>query len=279
MTISRRHFLAAGSVAALAPLQLAADPLALPIGFQSYPVREMIAQDFPGTLRRFAKVGYKTVEMCSPAGYAQSGFGPLTKLTATAMRRTIEAAGLRCESCHFQFRELNESLDERLAFAKDLGLKQMVLASFNLPPAAPMAQWMQACDRLNRIGEQTQQAGIQTVFHNHHFEFRELDGALIYGKLMDRLDPAFVKMQFQVAVISIGFEAATFLTKYPGRFASLHLADWSPAEKKAVPIGTGVVQWKQLFAAARTGGIKNYFVEMNLEAMESSYPYLHALQV
>jgi sugar phosphate isomerase/epimerase len=84
-------------------------------------------------------------------------------------------------------------------------------------------------------------------------------------------------MQFQVAVISLGYEAATFFKKYPGRFISLHLADWSSAEKKGVPVGQGVVDWKQLFAAAKTGGVKNYFVEMNLDAMKASYPFLRDL--
>ena len=86
-------------------------------------------------------------------------------------------------------------------------------------------------------------------------------------------------MQFQVSVISLGFEAAPFFLKYPGRFLSLHLADWSAAEKKQVALGKGVVDWKALFAAARTGGIRNYFVEMNLDLMRDSVPYLHSLRV
>ena len=64
------------------------------------------------------------------------------------MRNTIEAAGLRCESCHYNFRELKENLDERIAFAKELGLKQMVLASFGLPAKATLADW-QAGGRRN----------------------------------------------------------------------------------------------------------------------------------
>jgi len=84
-------------------------------------------------------------------------------------------------------------------------------------------------------------------------------------------------MQFQVAVISIGYEAATYLQKYPGRFLSMHLADWSAVTGKEAAIGSGSVDWKGLFAAARTGGVKNYFVEMNLEFMKPSYELLHGL--
>lgn len=260
-------------------LELKADPLGLPIGFQVYPVRELIAKDFEGTLRQLAAAGYQNVEMCSPPGYERSGFAPLVKMKASEIRQTIHAAGLRCESCHYQFRELKENLEERIAYAKELGLTQMILSTFGLRPEATMDDWRRAADELNKIGGQTQKAGMQLGFHNHAFEFKEIDGLLIYDELMRRFDPSLVKMQFQVSVISLGYEAATFLTKYPGRFISLHLQDWSPADQRTVAVGKGVVDWKKLFAAAKTGGVKNYFVEVNLDALLASCPYLHDLKV
>ncbi len=96
---------------------------------------------------------------------------------------------------------------------------------------------------------------------------------------MSELDPNLVKSQFQVSVISLGFDAATFFTKYPGRFISIHLQDWSPTEKKMKPVGEGVVDWKKLFSAAKTGGVQNYFVELSLDAMKPSYRYLQNLTV
>jgi len=275
MNTTRRQFLGAAPAALAAAQALHADPLGMPIGCQVYPVRDALAKDFEGTLRELAAIGYRTIEMCSPPGYAE--FRPLAGLSAAQMRRTIEGAGLRCESCHYQFNELKENLDERLAFATELGLKQMVLSTFGLPANATLAGYRQAATELNRIGERTQKAGFQLGYHNHNNEFKELEGVLIYDELMRQFDAKLVKMQFQVAVISLGFEAATYLKKYPGRFLSLHLADYSTADKTAVPVGSGVVDWKKLFAAAKTGGVKNYFVEMDLKAMKASYTYLHKL--
>ena len=275
MNTTRRQFLGAAPAALAAAQALHADPLGMPIGCQVYPVRDALAKDFEGTLRELAAIGYRTIEMCSPPSYAE--FRPLAGLSAARMRHTIEGAGLRCESCHYQFRELKENLDERMAFAKELGLKQLVLSSFGLPASATLAEYKQAATELNRIGERTQKAGFQLGYHNHNNEFKELEGVLIYDELMRQFDAKLVKMQFQVAVISLGFEAATYLKKYPGRFLSLHLADYSTADKTAVPVGSGVVDWKKLFAAAKTGGVKNYFVEMDLKAMKASYTYLHKL--
>jgi sugar phosphate isomerase/epimerase len=276
-TLSRRHFLTASAIGTAAAFCLEADPLGLPIGCQTYPVREAIGKDFPGTLKEIAAIGYRRIEMCSPPGYEKSGYGSLVNMKASEMRRIIQDAGLGCESCHYQFRELKENLDDRIAFAKELGLKQMVLSTFGLRQDAGMADWVKAAGELNKIGATIQKAGLQLGFHNHNFEFKEIDGVLVYDKLMSEFDPKLVKMQFQVSVISLGYEAATYLTKYPGRFISLHLQDWSPTDKKQVAVGQGVVDWKKLFAAAKTGGVKNYFVELNMDAMKASYPYLHGL--
>ena len=279
---TRRQFLgSAMGVAACVSLQtqLGADPLGLPAGFQVFPVRDMLGKDFPGTLRQLAAVGYRAVEMCSPPSYANYGFAPLANLKASEMRQIIQDAGLHCESCHYQFSELKQHLEERITFAKDLGLTQMILSTFGLGRDAAMDDWRRAAGELNKIGEDIQKAGLQAGFHNHDFEFKEFDGVLIYDELMSRLDPKLVKMQFQVAVISLGYQAATFFTKYPGRFISAHLADWSSTNRKTVAVGQGVVDWQKLFAAAKNGGIKNYFVEVDLDDMKASYPYLHDLKV
>jgi sugar phosphate isomerase/epimerase len=110
-------------------------------------------------------------------------------------------------------------------------------------------------------------------------EFEKIDGELIYDKLLSTLDPKLVKMQFQVSVISQGYHAADYFTKYPGRYISIHLQDWSPADNKQVAVGKGAVDWKKLFASAKKGGVKNYYVELNLDQMKESYPYLRNLKV
>jgi len=247
----------------------------LPIGVQTWIVREAIQKDFPGTLKMLAEIGFRNIEMCSPPGY---GWTALAGMNASQMRRTIEDAGLHCESCHYGFRELRQNLDDRIAFAKELGLTQMIVSTFALPNTATMADWLAAAGEMNALGEKTRKAGIQLGFHNHDFEFQKIEGALVYDKLMDALRPELIRMQFQVAVISLGYDAATFFQKYPGRFISMHLADYSPADRKQVPLGQGAVHWPELFAAAKSAGVKNYFVEMDLELMKASLPYLHSLK-
>jgi len=242
-------------------------------GFQVWTIREELVKDFHGTLHMMEKLGYKQVEMCSPLGYESSGFGPLNKMSGTEMKKIIDDTGLKCVSSHYGMGELRDSLENRIEWATQLGMKQMICSSFWLPEGTT-DEYLKACDELNEMGEKTKAAGIQMGFHNHNMEFEKRNGKLIYDTLMERLDPDLVKMQFQVAVIDIGYKAADYFRKYPGRFISAHLADWSSAKKEQVPLGQGVVDWEDLFKAAKVGGVKNYFVEMAPETFKESAEFL-----
>lgn len=243
-------------------------------GFQVWTIREKLIADFPGTLKEMATMGYTQVEMCSPLGYSESGFEPLNKMSGTEMRKIVEDAGLSCVSSHYTMGELRESLDNRIEWAKQLGMKQMICSSFWLAEDASIADYQRAADELNGIGEKTKAAGIQMGFHNHHMEFEKRGNELIYEALMVELDPDLVKMQFQVAVISAGYKAADYFRKYPGRFISAHLADWSAEKEEQVPIGQGIVDWNDFFEAAKTGGVQNFLVEMDPPTFPPSIEFL-----
>jgi sugar phosphate isomerase/epimerase len=257
--------------------EMASKTVKMPVGFQTWTVREILVKDFPGTLKMMAEMGYQSLEMCSPPGYADSGFGPLMKYKAKEMKQIINDAGLICISSHYGMNELRENLDERIRFALDSGQKQMIISSFGLPDNATLADWLKAADEISKMGITVKKAGLQMGYHNHHTEFRELEGKLIYDALMNQLDPDYVKMQFQVAVISAGYKASDYFNKYPGRFISAHLADWSAEKKEQVPIGQGIVNWKEFFATIKKGGVKNIFVEMDQATFRDSVTYLKSL--
>jgi len=285
-TISRREFLVgAGSCAAAIGLlstgavKLGASPLGLPIGCQTWPVRDMIAKDLPGTLKVLADAGFQSIELCSPAGYAEFGFGGLAKYKGAELKKILGDAGLTCVSSHFGMDELRKNQDDRIAWAKDVGLTQMLVASLGGPKKPTMDDVKRAADEYNKMGEKAASAGIQQGLHNEEFETSTVDGKRTYDILFELLDPKLVKFQFQVSTISQGFDAAEYFMKYPGRFVSMHVQGWSAQDKKIAAVGHDSLDWKKIFTAAKTGGIKNYFVEMRLDLMKESAPYLKNLQV
>ena len=283
-TISRRGFLgksalgiAAASYLSRGTAVLHADPLGMPIGCQTWPVRQMIAKDFPGTIKQLKAAGFDSIELCSPVGYEDSGFAGLAKYSGRELRKMLKGLGVECVSSHFGIDELRKDQAGRIAWAKDLGLTQMIVPSLDGPRHPTMDDVKRAADEYNRMGEQAAKAGIVQGLHNENFEVSTVDGQRTYDLLFKYLDPKFVSFQFQVSTISDGFDAAEYFHKYPGRFISMHVQGWSAKTRKIVPVGQGTLDWKKIFAAAKVGGIKNYYVEMNLEMMKASVPYLHTL--
>jgi len=284
--ISRRTFLNAGAtataasfLAAAGALRLRANPLGMPIGCQTWPVRDMIAKDFPGTIKQLAAAGFQTIELCSPVGYADSGFAGLAAYKGAELRKILNDAAVTCVSSHFGIEELRANQEDRIAWAKDLGLTQVLVPTLNGPKTPTMDDVKRAADEYNKMAEKSAQAGIQQGLHNEDFELSMIDGKRTYDLLFDLLDPKLVKFQFQVSTISRGYDAAEYFTRYPGRFISMHVQGWSAGAKKIMPVGQDSLDWKKIFSAAKSAGIRNYFVEMNLDLMKASVPYLRTLQV
>jgi sugar phosphate isomerase/epimerase len=278
---SRRELLknAAFGVLSAGALKLSGDPLGLPIGCQTYPVRAMIGHDFPGTIKQLTNAGFQAIELCSPVGYADSGFTSLAKYKGSELRKILSDLGVTCESCHFSMAELRQNLSDRITWAKDLGLTQMMVPSLEGPRHPTMDDVKRAAEEYNKIAEQSARAGIQQGLHNEDFELSTVNGKRTYDVLFDLLDPKLVKFQFQISTVSRGYQAVDYFTRYPGRFISMHVQGWSAKTRQIVPVEQGTLDWKEIFTAAKTGGIKNYFVEMDLDKMRASVPYLRNLQV
>jgi len=282
--ITRRDFMTKATTAAatgifLSGKMLRANPLGLPIGCQTWPVRDMVAKDFPGTIKQLAAAGFESIELCSPVGYADSGFAGLAKYKPAELKRILSDAGVTCISSHFSIDELRANQDDRIAWAKSIDLRQMIVPSLGGPKQPNMDDVKRAAEEYNRMGEKASKAGIQQGLHNEDFELSTVDGKRTYDILFGLLDPKLVKFQFQVSTISEGYDAADYFTRYPGRFFSMHVQGWSAKTRKIVPVGQGTLDWKKIFAAAKTGGVRNYFVEMALPMMKASVPYLRNLQV
>ena len=267
------------SAGAAGALDLRANPLGLPIGCQTWPMREVIGKDFPGTIKQLAAAGFQSIELCSPFGYTEYGFGGLSKYTPAEIKKTLSDAGVTCISSHFGLDELRKDQPRSIAWAKEIGLTQMLVATLSGPKNPTLDDVKRAADEYNKIGELAAKSGIQQGLHNEDFECSMVNGKRTYDVLFELLDPKLVKFQFQVSTIGQGFDAAEYFMKYPGRFISMHVQGWSSQTKKIMPVGQDSLDWKKIFTAAKTGGVKNYFVEMNLDFMKASVPYLRSLKV
>jgi sugar phosphate isomerase/epimerase len=278
--MNRRKFITQSAVGAGAMLLLPDLLKASPkykhaIGFQTFPIRDRVAKDFAGTMKTMAGLGYQYTEMCYPKGYADAGFSALMDVKPADLKKMIEDAGLTCPSCHFGMGNLKANFSECMDFAHGLGLTQIVTPGLETP-GKTIADYQKAAADLNKIAAQIKSEGMITGLHNHEGEFKKIDGTLIYDAILEALDGKLVKMQFQTEVIKLGYKASDYFRIYPGRFISSHLSDWT-ADGKQVPIGQGIIDWKEFFSVAKMTGVKNFFVEMNFDTYKDSAEYIHGL--
>jgi sugar phosphate isomerase/epimerase len=301
--ISRREFfrrtgtdLAVAGLLSAGVARLSAAPLGLPIGSQTYPHRMMIRDgNFPGLLKTLAEIGVEEIELCSALGYAE--FASLSD--GKQVKKILSDHGMKCVSAHFSMRELREKQDASIAWARDVGVTQMITATLGAGTAPTMDDVKKAADEYNRIAAVSATAGLQQGLHNEGFELSEVDGRRTYDILFELLDPKLVKFQFQMSTIAYGFVAADYFMKYPGRFFSMHLQDVDlnatppPPPSDAPPrgggrgrgrgvatsVGKGSIDWVKTFQAAKAGGVRNYFVEQNMELTRASVAFLKTLKV
>ena len=285
--MSRRQFMGraaigCGTVGFLAggAMSLVANPLRLPIGSQVWPLRSML-KDFPAFAKMISGIGVTRIELCSPIGYGPE-FASLAN--AKEVKKILADHGLKSESSHFTLDELRQSQPQCIEWAKAIGIRQMITASLgdgNGGDNPTLDQVKRAADEYNRIAAVAAKAGMHQGLHNEGFEISMVQGKRTYDLLLDLLDPKLVKFQFQMSTITAGLVAADYFLKYPGRFYSMHLQDVDmtrSGKRPQVALGQGSIDWVKTFAAAKVGGVRNYFVEQTWELTRQSVAYLKTLK-
>jgi sugar phosphate isomerase/epimerase len=251
-----------------------------PIGLQLYTVRDLLKQDFDGTLGRIAAIGYREVEF---AGYFD--------LTPADVRAALDRHGLAAPGAHVPFEAIENSWDATLHTATLIGHRFIVCAWIPEERRRSVDDWSRIGDRLNQAAAAARAAGLQLAYHNHSYEFVPLDGRLPYDLLLEHTDPALVRLELDLFWITFGGgDPLAYFSRYPGRFPLVHVKDMTPKptpdvapEQVMVDVGRGSIDWKRIFARSRDAGIEHYFVEHDqpadaLASIRASYDYLRGLE-
>ena len=256
------------------------------VGVQLYTVRDMMKDDFDGTIAKVAKIGYKEVEF---AGY----FGR----TGQQVRAAVDKNGLKAVSTHVQYDELDDKFPSVVETSKIIGLEYIVCPWIPEELRKSPDIWKQAADKFNKCGELSKKAGMQFAYHNHWFEFLPVNGKLPYDELLKLCDAKLVKMEMDLCwITAAGGDPLKYFRENPGRFPLVHVKDLKkkPAVSEGggqnfgdtvdlTSVGDGIIDWKKIFAHADQAGIKHYIVEHDkptdaIASITASYDYLSKLR-
>jgi sugar phosphate isomerase/epimerase len=266
-SVTRRSFLAA---AAAAPIALAAGRN-IPVGLELYSVRDELAKDTMGTVRAVGKMGYQVVEFFSP--YFQ-----WTPEYAKEVRKTMDDAGLRCNSTHNGPPSFTgDGIAKAIELNHILGAKYVVMASAGR--TATLDDWRKVADTLSGACEKFRPAGLRAGYHNHQTEFKPLEGKRPIEVIAANTPKDFM-LQFDVGTcVEVGQDPVAWINANPGRINSLHVKDWGAGADKDrgyhVLFGEGDVPWKRVFDAAESkGGVEYYLIEQE----GSRYPSMETAE-
>ena len=257
----------------------AAEALNKNIYIQLYSVREDIKSDFKGTIAKLAEAGYKGVEA---ANYNDEKF---YGLTPEEFKNEIEAVGMEAFSSHAG-RQLEEDIEKTnwddvwswwdVAIDAHQRAEMKFIVTPWMPTPKTLTDLRQYCDYYNKIGEKCNAAGMKFGYHNHNFEFKEIEGQLMYDYLLENTDPEKVFFEMDVYwTTQGGKDPVEYFNKYPDRFKLLHIKD-----EKELGGSDSVMDFNNLFQNIDKSGVEYLIVEVEhynfepLESVKQSIDYL-----
>ncbi|QXV64468.1 sugar phosphate isomerase/epimerase [Mucilaginibacter sp. 21P] len=285
MSLNRRKFLQSAGTLALSSAVLSANASSLfskhPIGIQLFTFFNVIDDDVKGTLTKIKAMGYGELESAFSKKGGYYSFKPKEfKTLANDLGLTWKShhvlgapfklpAGAKMPSGPDgkpmvipPMLNLTDNMQQLVDEAAEGGLKYLVCA---MTPTGTTEEIKQSIAVLNKTGEAAAKAGLQFAYHNHDMEFKAVDGSVPYDLLLSETDPKKVKMELDLAwAMKAGKNPVELFKAHPGRFPLWHVKDLDASRENIMPVGSGTLDFKPVFAAASIAGMQSFFVEHDM---------------
>jgi len=295
--ISRRKFIQNTTALALGSWALTSNESwgmsvpSRPVGVQLFTFFNEIDNDLTGILKKLSELGYETIES------AFSMKGGYYGLKPKEFAQTCKNLGLAWRSHHVlgtpfipppdvkipanfpKMRTLKDNNTELADEAAEGGVKYLVCASIDIKTGDAVKRSIEV---LNKAGEACRKAGLILAYHNHDKEFVQVDGIVPYDLFLSQLSKD-IKMELDLSWCSkAGVDPIALFQKNPGRFPLWHVKDFDKEFKTIMPVGSGIIDFKKIFANAKLAGLEFPFVEHDMpangmESVASSINYLKTI--
>ena len=238
------------------------------VGVQLYTVRDLIGKDAKGTIKQLAALGYGEVENF---GYNGKYFG----MSAAEYKTFLSDVGLKATSGHYMYgnygnRQVPGTViygwEKAVEDAKTIGQDYMVVAYLMPNERKSLDDYKKIAEDLNKAGEVCKKSGIQLCYHNHDFEFEQVNGQLPFDILTKETDEKLLKLEIDLYWASrAGQDPIKLFNQHKGRVSLWHVKDMDKTEKKNfTEVGNGVIDFATIFKNAKLSGMKHFFVEQDV---------------
>lgn len=216
------------------------------LAVQLYTLRAKLAEDVPGTLDALAEAGAEEVELAG-----------LYDRTAGDMRALLDAAGLKAASTHARLERLQAEPEAVLEEARTLGVETVIVPWVPTPENDSAAD--EVVGRIVEAGAAVKDAGLRFGYHNHAFEFGEVD-------LWSRIVASGLDLELDVGWLRVaGRDPVAELEQHAGRLLLVHAKDVRPEGDGWLDVvaGDGQLDFQAIARAAAAGGASHLVVELD----------------
>ncbi|MBB6270804.1 sugar phosphate isomerase/epimerase [Pedobacter cryoconitis] len=233
------------------------------VGLQLYSLRELMPKDVKGTLQKVSLAGYTQVEL-----YGFNIRDQFWGLKPVELKKILEENHLKPISGHFNMFPYLKTGDQAelkaaIVAAKILGLKYVTIPWLQPETRTSAADYRTLAKRLNYAGQLCKNAGLKLAYHNHDFEFIKYGDETGMDILLKQTDKKLVDFEMDIYwVIRSGLKPYDLFKANPGRFVMWHIKDMDKSDPKLnTEIGSGTIDYKDIFKHAKLSGMKYFFVE------------------
>jgi len=240
---------------------------------QLFTVREALGRDPRGALRSLHEIGIVEAELFGLNGPENA---TLFGLPARDLKRAFDDNGIRVPISHIGGNLENSAAIADIAATLELQAVCVALPSEfsgtgGMVPAKSRGQLDALAEKLNRVGREYRDRGLNFGYHNHHIEFTRVDGVVPYDYLMSNTDPSLVKIELDLGwLATAGVDPVTYVRRHAGRVIACHLKDYAPSiatdvpQRKLVPPGFGSIDFGAVLKAMRETGVQHGFIEVDV---------------
>lgn len=238
------------------------------LGAQLYTVRDYCKtlEDTVKTLAKIKAIGYRAVQL--------SGVGPMNS-DPEGLAKAIKDSGLDACCTHVSFDLVTKETDKCIAMHKAWGVRHVAIGS--VPPKYKLTLdgIKEFVDDMAAAVPKLADAGMDFSYHNHSFEFFKIaDGRTWLQALYETAPADILKAELDVHWVAAGGGSpATWIRALGRRQPLLHLKDFVIArtseekiwdiERRFCPIGSGNLDWPDVFKAAEEVGVEYMLVEQD----------------
>ena len=263
------------SVSSMLPLSVLPIEPRYKMGLQLFTIRDAMAKDPIGSIEYARGLGYEDGEIYGYDGDNDTYYGIKSK----EFKKHLDDSDFTISSGHYDFSSrFNEPLENLTRFVDQCieGSHTLKSTYITWPWLAPEFRTIEnfkiLSDKLNKIGEQVNKAGLEFAYHNHDFEFTDHNGKQGYDIILSNTDPTLVKLQMDMYWVehSSNKRPSELIAENPGRYVMWHIKDMDKVTRDYSEMGNGSIDYKAMLSSIDKKDLQYYYIEQGGNFAESS---------